>query len=54
LNAALGRYLTMDYIRYPALAALIMLGSLSYFAFGQLLGAFTYRDVTGALRRRRA
>ena len=54
LNAALGRYLTMDYIRYPALAALIMLGSLSYFAFGQLLGAFPYRDVTGALRRRRA
>ncbi|WP_323766171.1 murein biosynthesis integral membrane protein MurJ [Marinovum sp.] len=54
LNAALGRYLTMDYIRYPALAALILLGSLSYFAFGQLFGAFTYRDVTGAIRRRRA
>ncbi|WP_417526020.1 murein biosynthesis integral membrane protein MurJ [Marinovum sp.] len=54
LNAALGRYLTMDYIRYPALVALIGLGSLSYFAFGQLFGAFTYKDIKGAVRRRRA
>ncbi|MGY3438768.1 MULTISPECIES: murein biosynthesis integral membrane protein MurJ [unclassified Marinovum] len=54
LNASLGRFLVMDYIRYPALLVLILLGSLSYFAFGQLFGAFTYRELKGALSRRKA
>lgn len=54
LNASLGPFLSMDYIRYPALAILIVLGSLSYFGFGQALGAFSYRELTGALRRRRS
>ena len=54
LNASFGRFLVMDYIRYPALLVLILLGSLSYFAFGQLFGAFTFRELRGALRRRKA
>ncbi|MCJ7871343.1 murein biosynthesis integral membrane protein MurJ [Phaeobacter sp. J2-8] len=54
LNAALGRYLVMDYIRYPALAALILLGSLAYFIFGQVFGAFSLHELKSTLRRRRS
>lgn len=54
LNAALGQYLFMDFVRYPALAVLIALGSLSYFGFGQMLGAFSWRELREALRRRRS
>ena len=54
LNAALGQYLFMDYVRYPALAVLIALGSLSYFGFGQMLGAFSWRELRDTLRRRRS
>jgi putative peptidoglycan lipid II flippase len=54
LNASLGQFLFMDYVRYPALAVLIILGSLSYFAFGQMFGAFSFRELSGALRRRKS
>ena len=54
LNAVFGEVLVMDYIRYPALAALILAGAAGYLVFGQLFGAFTMRDLGGALRRRKA
>lgn len=54
LNAAFGRFLVMDYLRYPALAALILAGAVGYLGFGQAFGAFTLRDLRGAVRRNRA
>ncbi|PJE31870.1 putative peptidoglycan lipid II flippase [Pseudooceanicola antarcticus] len=50
----LAPWLSADYIRYPALALLIALGSVLYFASGQLIGAFRLTDFTGALRRGRS
>lgn len=54
VNAAFGRFLVMDYVRYPALLVLILIGSLAYFAFGQMLGAFSLAELKAALRRRKS
>ncbi|WP_425037685.1 murein biosynthesis integral membrane protein MurJ [Primorskyibacter sp. S187A] len=51
LNAALGGWLVADYVRYIALAVLIALGGVAYAIAGQLSGAFTMREIRGALRR---
>jgi putative peptidoglycan lipid II flippase len=52
LNALLGGWLVTDYVRYAALALLLVLGVAGYALAGQLTGAFTMREIRGALRRR--
>ncbi len=47
----LGPALGMDRIRYLALLALVLVGAVSYFGFGTLLGAFRLADFRSALRR---
>ena len=49
----LGPLLGMPGWKYPALAILIATGAASYFAIGQLIGAFSLREIGGAMRRRR-
>jgi putative peptidoglycan lipid II flippase len=39
--------------RYPALALLVVLGLVSYFGSGALIGAFRIADLKAAMRRRR-
>ncbi|MGX9356899.1 murein biosynthesis integral membrane protein MurJ [Roseobacteraceae bacterium S113] len=51
LNAALGSYLVMDYIRYGALLVLLACGVVAYGLAGQLLGAFTLSEIRGVFRR---
>jgi putative peptidoglycan lipid II flippase len=43
----------MHGLRYLALAALVLLGALSYFGIGTLIGAFRISDFRAALRRQR-
>ncbi len=47
----LGPALGLDRIRYLALLALVLVGAVSYFGFGTLLGAFRLADFRSALRR---
>jgi putative peptidoglycan lipid II flippase len=49
----LGPALGMHGLRYLALAALVLLGGLSYFGIGTLIGAFRIADFRAALRRQR-
>ena len=49
----LAPWLGADYIRYLALAILVLGGGAAYFLFGQLIGAFRLSDFTGAVKRRR-
>ncbi len=49
----LGPALGMHGLRYLALAALVVLGALSYFGIGTLIGAFHIADFRAALRRQR-
>ena len=48
---ALGDALTEPGLRYAALAALIAVGMVSYFAVGQIIGAFRLQEFRRALRR---
>jgi putative peptidoglycan lipid II flippase len=41
-------------LKVPALLALLVLGVVSYFGTGQLIGAFRLSDFRGAVRRRSA
>ena len=47
----LAPYLVMEGLRYGALAALVALGMVSYFAIGQRIGAFRLAELKNALRR---
>ena len=49
----LGPALGTPGLRYAALAALVLIGMVSYFGFGTLLGAFRLADFRAALRRQR-
>ena len=49
----LGPALGMPGLRYPALAGLVLIGGVSYFAVGTLIGAFRIADFRAALRRQR-
>jgi putative peptidoglycan lipid II flippase len=49
----LGPMLGMPGLRYVGLAALVLVGAVSYFGFGTLLGAFRPADFRAALRRQR-
>lgn len=51
LNAALGAALVADYVRYGALALLLLLGITGYALAGQVTGAFTMAEIRGAFRR---
>lgn len=51
---ALGPALQTAGWRYPALGALVVLGAVSYFGTGGLIGAFSLSDFRSALRRKRA
>jgi putative peptidoglycan lipid II flippase len=50
-NVSLSPALGLDWIRYIALVTLIGIGIVSYFALGQLLGAFKLSEIKGAVRR---
>ena len=47
----LGPWLATPTIRYAALAALVAIGIISYFAIGQIIGAFRLGEFRAALRR---
>ena len=47
----MGPFFGIPGIRWIALIVLIVLGSLSYFGFGQLIGAFRMSELRGSLRR---
>jgi len=47
-------YLAMPGLRYPALLALIVLGSVVYLGLGQVIGAYSARDIRNSLRRKRS
>jgi len=50
---ALGPMLGLPLWRYPGLLVLVMLGIVSYFGLGTLIGAFSLGDFRAALRRQR-
>ena len=50
-NVALAPFLGMAGIRYGALAVLVLVGMVSYFAIGQLIGAFRLAEFKQAMRR---
>jgi putative peptidoglycan lipid II flippase len=50
----LSPYLAMPGLRYPALLALIVLGSVVYLGLGQVIGAYSARDIRNSLRRKRS
>ena len=50
-NAALQPFLGMDWWRGLALLALILIGAVSYFGVGQLIGAFRLSEFRRSLRR---
>ncbi|MBS1301322.1 murein biosynthesis integral membrane protein MurJ [Loktanella sp. SALINAS62] len=50
-SATMGPFFAAPGLRYLALAVLIAIGIVSYFAVGQLLGAFKLQDFRRALRR---
>ena len=52
-NVALTPFLGMGGIRYGALAVLVLVGMVSYFAIGQLIGAFRLPEFKQAMRRGR-
>jgi putative peptidoglycan lipid II flippase len=47
----LAPYLAMATIRYLALLALVLIGMISYFSLGHLLGAFKLSELKRNLRR---
>ena len=49
--AVLMPFLGTPGLRYPALALLIVLGMVSYFGTGQLIGAFRLSEFKSALKR---
>ena len=51
---ALAPALAMGYWRYLALLALIVIGAVTYFGIGQIIGALRLSDFKSALRRGRA
>jgi putative peptidoglycan lipid II flippase len=50
-NLALGPFLALAGIRFIALAALLLVGIVSYAVVGQLVGAFSLREFRSAFRR---
>ncbi|CUH82992.1 murein biosynthesis integral membrane protein MurJ [Thalassovita mediterranea] len=50
-HVALTPFLGMAGVRYGALAVLVSVGIISYFAIGQLIGAFRLAEFKGAMRR---
>ena len=51
VQIALADYLLMPTVRYAALAVLVISGIVSYFAIGQIIGAFRLSEFRAALRR---
>ena len=51
LTLILSPFLGLEGWRYVALATLVGLGVVSYFAFGRAFGAFSMSDLKGAVRR---
>jgi len=47
----LAPYLVMDTVRYFVLALLVAIGIASYFAIGQVIGAFRLSEFKAAVRR---
>jgi putative peptidoglycan lipid II flippase len=54
LNLVLAEWLVVSGKRYLALLALILGGTVVYFAVGQVIGAFSLGELRAALRRSRA
>jgi putative peptidoglycan lipid II flippase len=53
MHLALAPYLVTSGLRYLALLALVLGGSVAYFATGQMIGAFQLSEIRGFLRRKR-
>src|SRR6056297_3201926 len=51
-NLMMGSWLSVPYLRFAALAALLGIGAVSYGLAGQMLGAFSLSELRGMVRRR--